>query len=269
MTERFLKDKKAVITGASQGIGENIARVFAARGADVILGYLGNPERAERVACDILSNHNIRVKAIEADLADLEALRNFMREGIEFLGGIDILVNNAGVDSVHHALELPAECWDKVMDVNLRAPFFCAQEAGQVMRQQFQDNPEKESVIINISSIHDDVPRMGLIHYCSAKAGLKMMTRSLGLEFAEFNTRVLCVSPGAIETDMNREAINQTPGRKCFESWIPMGRIGNTREVAETVAFFASPSASYITCSTIYIDGGYSQNVLKYDDRAI
>ena len=269
MENRFLKNKKAIVTGASRGIGAETARVLGKYGADIVIGFFDDKENADNVVNDISTSYGVRIKAIEADLANITTLRRFIQDGVQFLDGVDILINNAGVDDMHPALELPVEQWDKIMAVNLRAPFFCAQEVGKVMKQQFNQNPDRESVIINISSIHDDVPRMGLLHYCSAKAGLKMMTRTLGLEFAEFNTRVIALSPGAIETDMNRDAIDNVLGRARFEGWVPMKRIGNTHEVAETVAFLASSAASYITSTTIYIDGGYSQNILKYDDRTL
>jgi NAD(P)-dependent dehydrogenase (short-subunit alcohol dehydrogenase family) len=121
-------------------------------------------------------------------------------------------------------------------------------------------------VIINISSIHDTVPRKGLIHYCSAKAGLKMFSKCLALELAESNIRVVSLAPGAIETEMNREEINKF-GREKFNDWIPSGRIGNAKEVAQSVIFLASDMASYINGADLYIDGAYMNNTIHYDPR--
>jgi NAD(P)-dependent dehydrogenase (short-subunit alcohol dehydrogenase family) len=124
----------------------------------------------------------------------------------------------------------------------------------------------KSGVIINISSIHDAVPRKGLIHYCSAKAGLKMFSKCLSLELAESNIRVISVAPGAIETNMNREEINKF-GREKFNNWIPSARVGNVDEVANTVAFLASDLSTYINGADLYIDGAYMNNTIQYDPR--
>jgi NAD(P)-dependent dehydrogenase (short-subunit alcohol dehydrogenase family) len=176
------------------------------------------------------------------------------------LGPIDILVNNAGTESVNHALDMEEDEWDRVINTNLKGPFLCAQEAGRRMEEN------GGGVIINISSIHDTTPRKGLIHYCSAKAGLKMFSKCLALELAESNIRVVSVAPGAIETEMNREEINQF-GREKFNQWIPSGRVGNVTEVAQTVAFLASDLASYINGADVYIDGAYMNQTIQYDPR--
>lgn len=147
-----------------------------------------------------------------------------------------------------------------VMDVNLRAPFLCAQMAFPLMRAA------GGGVILNNSSIHDETPRKGIAHYCSAKAGLRMLTKCLALEWAEYSIRVNTVSPGAIETDMNRHVIRDET-RFQFGEWIPAGRAGTVEEVAALFAFLASPEASYITGSTICIDGGYHLSTIRYDDR--
>jgi NAD(P)-dependent dehydrogenase (short-subunit alcohol dehydrogenase family) len=126
--------------------------------------------------------------------------------------------------------------------------------------------PAGGGVIINISSIHDSVPRKGLAQYCAAKAGLKMLGHCTALEWAEYGIRVVNVSPGAIETDMNREAID-TFGRDRFENWIPAGRLGVTGDVADLVRFLCSNAGSYITATDIYVDGGYMRNLVRYDDR--
>jgi NAD(P)-dependent dehydrogenase (short-subunit alcohol dehydrogenase family) len=178
----------------------------------------------------------------------------------EELGGIDILVNNAGTESVVHVLDMEEQEWERVINTNLKGPFLCSQEAGKRMEKS------GGGVIVNISSIHDAIPRKGLIHYCSAKAGMKMLSKCLSLELAESNIRVVSVAPGAIETEMNRDEINQF-GREKFNNWIPSGRVGNSAEVAKTVAFVASDLASYMNGADLYIDGAYMNNTIQYDPR--
>jgi len=174
---------------------------------------------------------------------------------------LDILVNNAGIESMVAAIDLPVQEWDRILGVNLRGAFLCAQSAARLMREQ-----EQAGVIVNISSIHDVVPRLGAAHYCVSKAGLTMLTKMLALEWAEYGIRVVAVSPGAIETPERAEIIDGM-WRDLFSKWVPLGRFGHTPEVADVVAFLASDLASYITGTTVYIDGGYASNLVRYDSR--
>jgi NAD(P)-dependent dehydrogenase (short-subunit alcohol dehydrogenase family) len=187
-------------------------------------------------------------------------VKGLFKEMDNEIGPIDILVNNAGCESVVHVLDMEEADWDKVMNVNLKGPFLCSQQAAQRMENK------GGGVIINISSIHDVVPRKGLIHYCSAKAGLKMFSKCLSLELADKNIRVVSIAPGAIETNMNREEIAKF-GKEKFENWIPQGRIGNVKDVANTVVFMASDLADYINGADIYIDGAYMNHTIQYDPR--
>ena len=173
---------------------------------------------------------------------------------------LDILVNNAGYETTSAAEDLPEVELRGVIEVNLVAPFLLAQQAARRMKAS------GGGVVINLSSIHGQMPRKGLAHYAASKAGLHMLTRSLALEWAEYGIRVVTVSPGAIETDMNRDAIEHF-GRAHFEEWIPAGRVGNTADVAEAVAFLCSDRAGYVTGTELVIDGGYLQNLVRYDDR--
>jgi NAD(P)-dependent dehydrogenase (short-subunit alcohol dehydrogenase family) len=157
-------------------------------------------------------------------------------------------------------LDLEEREWDKIMGTNLKGAFLCSQQAGRRMQRS------GGGVIVNISSIHDTVPRKGLTHYCTSKAGLQMLTKCLALELAEDHIRVVSVSPGAIETEMNREEIAAF-GVDKFNRWIPQGRIGCVADVAPAVAFLCSDLASYITGTDIYIDGGYSLATIQYDPR--
>lgn len=260
MTKVDLSGKIALVTGGSKGIGSAICRELAACGADVLINYFSNGESAEKLAQELAQDYGVRVSTYGADVSKMADVVAMFKHLDETLGDIDILVNNAGVESVVHVLDMEEKEWERVIDTNLKGPFMCAQQAGRRMEEN------RSGVIINISSIHDAVPRKGLIHYCSAKAGLKMLSKCLSLELAESNIRVMSVAPGAIETEMNREEINKF-GREKFDTWIPSGRVGNVQEVAHTVAFLASPMADYINGADLYIDGAYMNHTIQYDPR--
>ena len=255
-----LKGKRVLVTGGSKGIGSEICRKMAACGADVFINYNSNKQSAEDLAKEIRTSFDVKTGIAGADVSSAEQVEKMFLKMDEEIGGIDILVNNAGTESIHHVLDMEENEWDRVMNVNLKGPFLCSQEAGKRMA----DNGG--GVIVNISSIHDVVPRKGLAHYCAAKAGLKMLSKCLSLELAESNVRVVSIAPGAITTEMNREEIAKF-GKEKFENWIPQGRIGNVGDVANTVAFMASELGDYINGSDIYIDGAYMNNTIQYDPR--
>jgi glucose 1-dehydrogenase len=260
MTVIDLKGKKALVTGGSQGIGAQICRELASCGADVLINYLASKEKAEKLAEELSRTYGVKACAVKANISNSEEVRTMFAQLDDCLGGIDILVNNAGVETAKHILEMPEDEWDKIMNTNLKGPFLCSQEAGKRMENT------GGGVIINISSIHDVLPRKGLTHYCTAKGGLKMFSKCLALELAESNIRVITVSPGAIETEMNREEIASF-GVEKFNNWIPLGRVGNVKEVAPTIAFLCSDLAAYITGTEIYIDGAYLLSTVQYDPR--
>lgn len=255
-----LKGKKALITGGSQGIGAEICRELASKGADVFINYYTNKGKAESLAREIESDYGVSAFIGGADVSKPAEVQRLFEEMDKNLDGIDILINNAGSESNCHILDMEVNEWDRIVGVNLKGPFLCAQQAGRRMEQS------GGGVIINISSIHDIVPRKGLAHYCSAKGGLKMLTRCLAIELAESNIRVVSVSPGAIETEMNRKEI-AVFGEEKFNGWIPQGRIGKVKDVSAMVAFLCTDMANYITGTDIYIDGGYMQSTIPYDPR--
>ena len=255
-----LSGRRAILTGASRGIGAGIARAMAACGAHLLINHFRDKENAASLALELQEKHKAGVHIFDADISNEEEVKQLFLFADAMLGGVDILVNNAGCETVAHALDLSQEEWDRVFNVNLKGAFMCSQAAGERMRLR------KRGVIINISSIHDKTPRKGLVHYCSSKAALHMMTKCLALEWAEFNIRVTAVSPGAIETEMNREEINHF-GREKFNHWIPLGRVGAADDIAWACAFLASDKAGYVTATELYIDGGYKESVIPYDIR--
>ena len=255
-----LSGKKALVTGGSQGIGSEICRELAACGADVFIHYNSNKEKAEKLAVEIKEEFNVKTWFGGANVAHSNEVDELFIKMDEKMGGIDILVNNAGTESISHVLDLDEIEWDRILNVNLKGPFLCSQQAGRRMEKN------DGGVIINISSIHDVVPRKGLAHYCSAKAGLKMLSKCLSLELVDKNIRVVSVAPGAIETELNRKEISEF-GVEKFEKWIPAGKIGKVSDIAQSVAFLASDMASYIHGADIYIDGGYMNSTIQYDPR--
>ncbi|MDR0757614.1 MAG: glucose 1-dehydrogenase [Tannerella sp.] len=260
MTDINLKGKKAIVTGGAQGIGARICKELAACGADVLVNYRASQAKAEALVQELKSVYGVEAYAVQADISVPEKVDELFAHADARLGRVDILVNNAGVENISHILDLEECEWDRIMGTNLKGAFLCAQQAGRRMQRG------GGGVIINISSIHDTVPRKGLTHYCTSKAGLQMLSKCMALELAEDRIRVVTVSPGAIETEMNREEIAAF-GVDKFNRWIPQGRIGCVADVAPVVAFLCSDRASYITGTDIYVDGGYSLSTIQYDPR--
>lgn len=213
---------------------------------------------AENVAEEVrhLGKKAMAVQASVANAPSVEAMFEQLREEqVE----LKVLVNNAGWENINHAIDMPLADMQKAIDVNLVGPLVCSQHAARMMEAT-------GGSIINNLSIHDTVPRKGLAHYCSAKAGLLMLTKCLALEWAEYGIRVNAVSPGAIETDMNRAEI-ESFGRDKFNEAIPLGRVGNEDDIARIVVFLAGDDAAYVTGSTLYADGGYRLTTVPYDPR--
>lgn len=241
------------------GIGLAIAEHLASEGAGIALHVRRADPAADALASGLASQFGVPVHLVAGDLADPAAPARIFTDFEALFDRLDILVNNAGFEAPAALEAMLLSQWQQVLDVNLTAPFLMSQLAHPRMRTS------GGGVIINISSIHEDVPRKGFAHYSVAKAGLRMLTRSAALEWAEHGIRVVTVSPGAIETDINRDVIEEI-GRAKFDEWIPLG-IGRTGDVAALVGFLCSDDARYITGTEIRVDGGYTQNLVRYDGR--
>ena len=249
-----LSGRRALITGANRGIGAAIVRRFVRSGARVAINYFEDEESAKALVHELGPDI---AGAVKADLRHEEQIGSMFKEAVHFLGGLDILVNNAGCESVVPAIDLQLVEWNRILETNLTGPFLCSQHAARLMCAQGTGG-----VILNNSSMHASIPRLGLAHYCSSKAGLAMLTRSLGLEWAKFGIRVAAVAPGAVETEVNRAEI-EAFGRSRFEEWIPLSRLGEVDDIANDFAFLASDEASYVTGTTITVDGAYSLTTIK------
>lgn len=252
-----LRGKAALVTGGSRGIGRAIALGLAAAGADVTLAYQQAEADANAVA-DAIEGLGRRALAVRADVSRTEEVEALFGTVEQALGPVTILVNCAGVETNNRIVDLTDEEWERVLAVNLGGPFRCIRRAARVM--------PAGGAIVNISSIHESVPRKGAAHYCASKAGLAMLGKTAALELADRGIRVNTIAPGAILTDMNRELIEDTIGPQRWRQWIPAGRVGTVDDVAALAVFLASPASSYMTGATLTVDGAYSLNLVRYDE---
>jgi NAD(P)-dependent dehydrogenase (short-subunit alcohol dehydrogenase family) len=247
-----LKDKIALITGASRGIGRGIAEVFAEEGADVAVNYAANAREAEETA-RIVRGKGRRAVVVKGDVAkraDVEAM--FDRTEKEF-GPVDILVNNAGIETIVPFLEITDDQWTRLVDVNLRGPWLCSQV---FCRRAIAAS--RKGAIVHIGSIQAAKVLPGRTHYAPTKLGLEALTRNMSAEVTPSGIRVNCVHPGYIETDMTMWIRNVPGARDMVLGQISMGRSGECREIGTAAAFFASDEASYLTGQSIHVDGGWA-----------
>jgi glucose 1-dehydrogenase len=249
-----LSGKKALVTGGSQGIGQAIACRLAEEGADVVIDYVGHAEAAQQVVTEIKKLGRQAI-AIQANLDFVSEIQGLIQKSVEGLGGIDVLVNNAGVEKHAPFWEVTEKDYDFVLDTNLKGAFFVTQ--AFVRHRMDVKQPGK---IINISSVHEELPFPHFTSYCASKGGMKMMMRNLSIELAPFGITINDVAPGAIETPINTQLLNDPVKLKALLANIPLGRLGQTSDVAGVAAFLASNDSDYITGATIVVDGGLTWN---------
>jgi glucose 1-dehydrogenase len=252
-----IEGKNVLVTGGSSGIGQAIAVRFAEYGANVAINYLRQPEEAaeteEQVQACVgkVQRHGVKDVLVRGDVSNEDDVVRMVAEAVEGLGGIDILVNNAGIQISRPTEELSSDDFDRVLAVNLRGSFMCAREAIRHFLSE-----DKSGSIVNISSVHQLIPKPGYLGYSASKGGMQNLTRSLALEYASRGIRVNGVGPGATVTPINRAWIDDPEKRRQVEEHIPMQRAGDADEMAGVTAFLASDDAAYITGQTIFVDGG-------------
>jgi glucose 1-dehydrogenase len=249
-----LNGKKAVVTGSSQGIGQAIAFRLAEEGADVVINYHSHPETAEE-AVRAIKKMGRQSVAIQANIGSAVGVQDLIQKSVEALGGLDILVNNAGVEKHASFWEITEADYDLVLNTNLKGSFFATQAFVKHRMQVKQ--PGK---VINISSVHEELPFPHFTSYCASKGGVKMMMRNLSIELAPYGITINNIAPGAIETSINTKLLHDPEKLNALLQNIPLARLGKTSDVAGVAAFLASPDADYITGATIVVDGGLTWN---------
>ena len=245
-----LSGRRALVTGSSSGLGEAIAMALSSAGAKVAINYRNDKAVADAVVARIVQQGGA-AQAFQADISmPGEVTRLFAEVGAAF-GGLDILVNNAGIDGGSaNCADSDPDQWARVIAVDLQGAYYCARQALQWML------PQKRGVIINITSVHEFIPWSGYSAYTSAKAGLSMFTKTLAQEVAANGVRVLAIAPGAIKTPINANVWQDPQGLVDLDQKIAMGRMGEPDEIGRVAAFLASDLASYITGTSIAVDGG-------------
>lgn len=248
-----LKGKVAIVTGGNSGIGKAIALGLARSGAAIVIDYIAHPEATEAMERDIAGLGDVAI-GVDADVSKLADLRRLVEAGVTKFGRIDIMVNNAGVETRTSVLNTTESDFDKVMAINLKSAFFGTQVAAQQMIKQGGGGR-----IINITSVHEDWPMPGNTPYCLAKGGMRMLTRTAGVELAPHGITVVGVGPGAVATPINLSTMHDPALLAKLNAAIPLGRMAQPEEIANVVVFLAGDSASYLTATTIFADGGIMQ----------
>jgi len=246
-----LEGKVAIVTGAAQGIGREIALTLAKEGADITVSDI-DPQLAEKVATEIKSLGR-QAKAMKADVSNSKEVNQLVGQTLENFKKIDMLVNNAGIDSIIPAIELTEAQWDSIIDINLKGQFLCSQAVGRHMIKQ------KSGKIVNIASIAGHVARPGQLAYSASKGGVLQLTRVLAIEWARYNINVNAVSPGVTMTPMVERIAKEFPGHhKEYMQRIPLRRMATPADIASAVLFLVSSDSDDITGQEIIVDGGTS-----------
>jgi glucose 1-dehydrogenase len=244
------QQKVAIVTGGSLGIGAGIVRRLAHDGYAVTLDYHTHSDAANAIAQEITEQGG-QALVVQADVSSVRDIANLVTQTVARFGRLDLLVNNAGIEQRMDFLETAEAAFDQQIAVDLKGPYFASQAAARQMVAQGGGG-----CIINISSVHEDLPMVGNAVYCAAKGGLRMLTRTLANELAPHGIRIVNIGPGAIATPINTATLADPAKVKALLAEIPLNRIGQPDDIANAVAWLASDQASYITGTTLFVDGG-------------
>jgi glucose 1-dehydrogenase len=250
-----LQGKVAIVTGGDSGIGRAIAVGLARAGAAVTINYHSNQQAADEVKQQI-EHDGGKALAVQGNVASVADLRELVERTVQRFGRLDIMVNNAGMETRTSVLDTTEEDYDRVLAVDLKGAFFGTQLAAKQMLKQGENGGGR---IINISSVHEDWPMPGNAPYCCAKGGMRMLTRTAGVELAPHRITVVGVGPGAVDTPINKGTLADPEKKAALTQAIPLGRVAEPDEIAALVVWLASDAAGYVTATTYFMDGGITQ----------
>lgn len=250
----LLEGRRALVTGGNTGIGKASAQRVAAEGASVCVNYYADKEaeQAEQLAAQLRSAGAPKAIAVQGDVGSEDDVKRLVSTAREQLGGLDVLLNNAGIEKQIPLLEMELSAWEAVIRTNLTGTFLCLREAGKVMAEA------GGGVVINMSSVHEFIPWPGFAHYCASKGAIKLLMETAARELAPKKIRLVNIAPGAIVTPINQFVLDDPEQKHAVEEEIPLGRMGDPDEIAAAVVWAASEQASYVTGTTIVVDGGMS-----------
>lgn len=250
----LLDNKVAIVTGADSGIGRAIATIFAAEGATVVVNYAHNQQKAEEVR-QLVQQQGGKVLVVQADIGQYQQAMGLIQQTVERFNQLDILVNNAGMEIHSPFLDVTEDQFDRVLSIDLKGAFFCAQAAAREMVRR-----KSAGRIVNISSVHEDLAMPQNVPYCCAKGGIRMLMRTISLELAPYAITVNNIAPGAIQTPIDADVEADPAKMAALLHEIPLARMGQPEEVAKLALYLASDASAYVTGSTFTIDGGLSIN---------
>ena len=249
----MLQGKSIVVTGGNSGIGKSIVLAAAAEGANVDIDYVAHPEETTALIAEVEAAGGHAV-GVQADVSQAADIHRMVQTAVDSYGRLDVLINNAGIETRTSLLETTEADFDKVMAINMKSAFFGTQAAAKEFISQGGGG-----LILNISSVHEDWPMPGNIAYCVSKGGIRMLTRTAGVELGAHGIRVVNIAPGAVATPINASTEADPAKMKSLDAAIPLGRMAQPSEIAEVVVFLASGKAGYMTATTVVIDGGIMQ----------
>jgi len=255
--QRLLQGQKALVTGASSGIGRAIALALGQSGADVVVNFVAGEDKAEQV-CREIREFGVRAIAVKADVSDEDQVMAMFARMMEEFGTIDVLVNNAGLQQDAAFENLTLKQWNKVLGVNLTGQFLCAREAVREFKRRGvrADVSCSAGKILCISSVHEVIPWAGHVNYAASKGGVMLMMKSLAQEVAPYRIRVNSICPGAIRTPINMEAWGTPEAYSELLRLIPYKRIGEADEIGRAAVWLASDYADYVHGISLFVDGG-------------
>jgi glucose 1-dehydrogenase len=249
-----LQGKVAIVTGGNSGIGKAVVLELAKQGANIVIDYVSDEQATIELEQEVRALGD-QVAGVKADVSSVGDLEKLISTAVSNFGRLDIMVNNAGIETRSSILDTSEDQYQKVLDINLKSAFFGTQLAAKQMITQGSGGR-----IINMTSVHEDWPMPGNTPYCLSKGGMRMLTRTAGVELAPHGILVVGVGPGAVDTPINKATVEDPALLKTLDAAIPIGRLAKPEEIASVVGFLAGDGASYLTATTIFADGGLMQS---------